>query len=277
MMNLTSLRDHPAFCELASMAPRGVSTDLGSISEPILDHCEVARAAWKRLRAHQCWQDWRPVCLCLAEGSAVAMKAAHTNERKGRRYNEEYGAWLKAEGFTDIPKTTRYNALKCADLLDTIETFLANLKLEKRLRLNHPASVLAAWKKANTPPADNINDTSADSIEHTKDKGLDPVPFLSATQEQRNAFAAKIGFTLWVEATPSFESGGKPQTINNAHAGAIVNSLKYALGRLELGNELESIRGLRGIVRILEGQGRSYHDLIYAIGKKLVGPDWDRK
>ena len=73
---------------------------LGSETEP--KSADAARAAWMRLRAHQCWSDWRLVIEHLAEGSAVAMRLAGKNERKGRRYSEEYSAWLKDEGFADV-------------------------------------------------------------------------------------------------------------------------------------------------------------------------------
>jgi hypothetical protein len=146
-----SLNQHPVFQDRRASDDPGI---LGSVSEPKSDARDDPREAYKRLRSNQCWTDWRTVIIHLARGSAAAMKVAHTNERKGRRYCEEYSAWLEAEGFADLSKTTRHNALKCADHLDEIKTFLAGLKPDDQLRLNHPASVLAAWKRKIAKPTE---------------------------------------------------------------------------------------------------------------------------
>jgi len=150
-MTCTSLNQHPVLQEVApTQAAIQATSNLGCVVHPIAEAVNAGRAAWGRIRSHHVWEDWKLVIYALAEGRLLAMRQAHTNEPKGRRYNEEFGAWLKDTGFADIEPTTRKRALLCADNMGAIETFLASLDPDKRLTLNHPASVLAAWKRSTT-------------------------------------------------------------------------------------------------------------------------------
>ena len=169
--------------------------DFGSETEP--KSADAARAAWMRLRAHQCWSDWRLVIKHLAEGSAVAMRLAGKNERKGRRYNEEYGAWLKDEGFADVSKN-----LDLIEVIRALQSAIAGLKLEQRLKLNHPSSVLSAWKRTLAKPA-----ASSEKLKPSL-----KAAWFEATFEERRKFLDAIGLNSILDAMPSIwrENSNRP-------------------------------------------------------------------
>jgi hypothetical protein len=237
--------------------------DLGSETEP--KSADAARAAWMRLRAHQCWSDWRLVIKHLAEGSAVAMRLAGKNERKGRRYNEEYGGWLKDEGFADVSKTTRHCALQCADHLDEIEVFLAGLKLEQRLKLNHPSSVLSAWKRTLAKPA-----ASSEKLKPSL-----KAAWFEATFEERRKFLDAIGLDSILDAMPSIWreiltgriSGlqrSKQQSKQRTPLEKATVALRQALSLNESSGAAATngvASALGGIRNLLAAQGLSLHDV----------------
>ena len=64
-------------------------------------------------------------------------------------------AWLDARGFHLIDKATRNDALRCHEHRAEIEKYLAVLAEPERFRLNHPTTVLRAWKKATVVPDQN--------------------------------------------------------------------------------------------------------------------------
>jgi hypothetical protein len=127
------------------------SPHLGCAMHPI-DQIKAGQQAWARLQSHSTWDDWKMVGVAIAEGRTKAMAAAKTNEPKGRRYNTEFGAWLRVRGFDGLEATTRKRLLQCVENIDAIEAWLTKLESAKRLRLNHPATVLSAWKRATTTP-----------------------------------------------------------------------------------------------------------------------------
>jgi hypothetical protein len=132
-------------------APRALS-NLGCTVQPKSDSVEAGRAAWIRLKGHSTWEDWKAVGIAIAEGRAWSMVKARTNKPEGRRYNEEFGAWLDECGFADLEKATRARLLKCMENRVAIEDFLATLGLGKRLKLNHPVSVWNAYKRETEAP-----------------------------------------------------------------------------------------------------------------------------
>jgi hypothetical protein len=122
-------------------------TDLGCATHPI-DSIKTGQQAWARLQLHSTWDDWKKVGIAIAEGRTKAMAAAKTNQPRGRRYNTEFGAWLRVRGFDDLEATTRKRLLQCMENIDAIEVWLKKLALDKRLKLNHPTTVLSAWKRS---------------------------------------------------------------------------------------------------------------------------------
>jgi hypothetical protein len=106
--------------------------------------------ALRRLRDHSTWEDWKRVGRAHEAGRTTAMRDAHVNKPAGRVYNAAFHAWLEKFGF-DLDKGDRKRLFDVMDHLIEIETWLATLKPDERLRLNHPSSVWRRWKKATAP------------------------------------------------------------------------------------------------------------------------------
>ena len=104
------------------------------------------------------FDDWMDVAEALQVGRAESMRAAQTNEPKGKRYEKIMGEWLVAHSFHVIDKGTRNRLLECLQYRAAIEKWRATLTPGDRLRFNHPDTVLRKWKTAtvvpdpNTPP-----------------------------------------------------------------------------------------------------------------------------
>jgi hypothetical protein len=107
-----------------------------------------ARAAQERLKSGTTFNDWIIYGIGLAQAQTDAMTATHTNEPKGRKYCAEMGAILKEQGLDKVDDGARSRLLKMMQDRPAIETWHATLEIKKRLKLNHPQAVWAAWSKA---------------------------------------------------------------------------------------------------------------------------------
>lgn len=120
-----------------------------SISEGNLYHAvERGREAWRRLKTDSTWDDWVVVGTALDIGRTECMRRAGSNHPIGRAYNEAFSAWLARNEFADIDKGTRSRLLDCIEHRAEVESWRASLKLDERLRLNHPNSVWRRWQSA---------------------------------------------------------------------------------------------------------------------------------
>ena len=104
------------------------------------------REAWDRLKASRSFDDYLDVGHALMEGRSWAMREAHVNQTQGRAFNEMMGKWLREYGFADIGKATRSQIIACIKHEAAIKAWRADLPLAQRLKLNHPANVLARWQ-----------------------------------------------------------------------------------------------------------------------------------
>ena len=112
------------------------------------------REAFERLERDKTWADWITVGEALWVGRRAAMLDAHTNRPAGRRYNEIFGTWLNAHGFDRLDKSDRAKLMVCMDRRIEIDTWRSSLSSNKRLQINHPATVLRHLK-ASTEPTTN--------------------------------------------------------------------------------------------------------------------------
>jgi len=133
------------------------SDQLGLTVKPIsTEHCvRIGQEAWSRLTRCQLWADWLLVGEALDVGRMEAMRSAHVNRPKGRRYNQDFGDWLKANHFDSIHKTTRSQLFKCLEHRKEIETWRAILTIDQRQKLNHPVAVLRRWQKTVAKTSDD--------------------------------------------------------------------------------------------------------------------------
>jgi hypothetical protein len=123
--------------------------DLGRAAQPII---AAGQQAWARLNQYHTWRDWALVGKALAVGRAEALAIARTKKPEGRRYNTAFHDWLGWNGFAGISKSTRARLLECMANLEKIEAWRATLSPNELLRLNHPTTVLGAWRRATAEP-----------------------------------------------------------------------------------------------------------------------------
>jgi hypothetical protein len=204
-----------------------VTMDLGCTLHPI----EAAQAAWARIKERQTWNDWKTVGTAIAEGRTRAMVLALTNKPEGRRYNKEFKAWLVAHGFGDLEATTRKRLLQCMEHIDEIEAYLATFEIDKRLRLNHPATVLSAWKRA-TKSEDE--ESSQDEVEPEVDHEAQlSAAWRVAPPDARKAFLTKeVGLTTVFETVPEWRADATQQVLGNAEARAGSKGQRNAIHKL---------------------------------------------
>lgn len=109
--------------------------------------------AWQRVRRG--FEDWMDIAEALQIGRAECMRAANTNEPKGKRYEQEMHDWLKRNSLSGIDKAARKRALECLQHRAEIEKWRAILTEEQRASFNHPDTILRKWKKKNVVPDPN--------------------------------------------------------------------------------------------------------------------------
>jgi hypothetical protein len=109
--------------------------------------------AWIRLHSDNAWVDWVDVGKAHVIGRQEAMREAHVNEPSGHRYKVAFAAWLEKFGFRDLDDGDRARLFKVMDNLAAVEKWRAELGTTKRLRLNHPSTVLRKWQAATTAPS----------------------------------------------------------------------------------------------------------------------------
>jgi hypothetical protein len=103
--------------------------------------------AWTRLQAGRSWEDWLAVGEAIQVGRHRAMVEADTNQPRGSRFNSIFGEWLQETGFSTLDKGDRKRLLDCLEHRAAIEAWRETLPANKRLQLNHPASVWRNWQK----------------------------------------------------------------------------------------------------------------------------------
>jgi hypothetical protein len=115
----------------------------------------VRRGQHAMERRRRGFDDWLDIAEALQVGRVEAMRAAQTNEPKGKRYETVMGEWLLAQSFHAIDKSTRNRLLECLQQRAAIEKWRATLTEGERFRFNHPDSVLPKWKAAAVAPDPN--------------------------------------------------------------------------------------------------------------------------
>jgi hypothetical protein len=80
-----------------------------SVSD-VVRHGQEAMARKRRV-----WDDWLAIAEALQVGRTDVMRALHTNEPRGRRYEKAMGEWLIKHGFMEIDKATRSRLHDCLE------------------------------------------------------------------------------------------------------------------------------------------------------------------
>jgi hypothetical protein len=228
-------------------------SDLGCATQPS-DSIKAGQQAWARLQAHQTWHDWKTLGLALAEGRHKAMAAAKTNSPKGSLYNKIYSNWIGARGFDGLGKSTRARLLQCMERIAEIDIYLLTLKADKRLKLNHPTTVLSAWKRATTPKEPNEKPTTDWDLffkQFTLKDFLNYMP-----PEWRDELLRRRDNLDKSRPDPKVAAAIKA-ALSHVAAANDPNSTTTVTAS----NEHAALSDLRGALRILGGLDRSLHDV----------------
>jgi hypothetical protein len=134
---------------------------------PLSDIVRLGQEAMERKRRG--WEDWLAIAEALQEGRTDVMRALHTNEAHGRRFEKAMGDWLIANKFKEINKATRCQLLECLKHKIEIEKWRARLTDSERWKFNHPDTVLRKWKASTVVPNPDAPPKTS-PIQRIKDK-----------------------------------------------------------------------------------------------------------
>jgi hypothetical protein len=110
-----------------------------------------AAKAWGRLESRESLFDWLDIGASVEADRNAAMREACTNQPKGKGYCAAFSRLLSQRPYAKLEQTTRVRLLEIMKHQDEIITWLAKQPLSRQLELNHPHSVLRAWRKSLKP------------------------------------------------------------------------------------------------------------------------------
>ena len=118
--------------------------------------------AWRQLKKQEDWNHWLNVGHAIAAVQDIA--AAVTNSSSGRHFNAFMAQAYKMPSylgeFADMNKAVRSLAAKCWRNREGIEKWRTAIGQDKALRMNHPATVWAAYEAAQRPPTERAGAAS---------------------------------------------------------------------------------------------------------------------
>jgi hypothetical protein len=109
------------------------------------DIVREGKAAWGRLKqGGGTWEDWKAVGYALLEGRTIAMRSTCSG-RVG--YRPALSSWF-FDNRLNLSPTDRAMLFKVMEILPAVEAWRETLPPIRRLRMNHPGTVLKNYKKA---------------------------------------------------------------------------------------------------------------------------------
>lgn len=157
---------------------------------PVSEIVRLGQEAMARKR--RAWIDWLAIAEALQVGRAGVMRALHTNEPTGRRFEKAMGEWLIVHSFKEIDKGTRSRLLDCLKHKVEIEKWRSRLTDAERFKFNHPDTVLRKWKASTVVP-DPDKPPKTSTMQKLKDE-------LVAVIEERDRYKREYergGGDLW--------------------------------------------------------------------------------
>jgi hypothetical protein len=173
---------------------------------------ELGKNEWKKKRDKVDWTGWVHIGQSLDAGRSIAMRQVHTNQSKGRAYNEVFSAWLKRNDYHTMDSKLRANLLDCITNLAEIDAWRDTLAENKRLEWTHPVVVLRHWKAslklAEATPRKIVGDSGREiALQNLTQENL-------ALKEERDKLRAKLDGAgdLFTASDPAWQIA---QTIAN--------------------------------------------------------------
>jgi len=154
---------------------------------------EVVRRGQEALeRKRRSYDDWMFIGEALQVGRTEVMRAVHTNQPTGGRYEKRMAEWLFARSFHLIDKCTRNHLLECLQNRADIAQWRACLTEAEQFSFNHPTTVLRKWRQATAVP-----DPNAPRKPSTVSKLKDSIIQLEEENHRMRREIACAGGDLW--------------------------------------------------------------------------------
>jgi hypothetical protein len=138
---------------------------------PALSKAEILRQAapaMAQLVRGDTWAAWRKVLPVFDLARSAAMGEAD-GRPSGRRYVEAYHKWFRChsefEPLGKMDSGLRRRFVECFNNLAAIDTWLASLPPERRLKLNYPPTVLVHWKNSQKRQNEDQDESDEDYAE----------------------------------------------------------------------------------------------------------------
>jgi hypothetical protein len=135
---------------------------------------EVVRRGQEAMeRKRRSFDDWMLIAEALDVGRSETMRAIHTNQPVGARFEKAMGEWLFAQSFHLIDKCTRNHLLECRKHRADINKWRARLTEPEQFRFNHPTTVLRKWQAATVVPDPNAPSKKPSAIAKLKEANVE--------------------------------------------------------------------------------------------------------
>jgi hypothetical protein len=115
------------------------------------DRETVRRSDEAFVQVRQTWERWKAVRAGLVVLRNSAMRETGSTSVMSKRYRDRFHALLEQRPYAKMRPSTRKALLKCAELSSELDEWHDHLDEDRRLRLNHPASVLQAFLESQKP------------------------------------------------------------------------------------------------------------------------------
>lgn len=138
----------------AGEAANGESLAIDGLPSLAPEECEIVRQSdLAFVRVRQTWESWKLVRAGLVVLRNLAMREAGANDPKSKRYKDRFHKLLEYRAYSSarMDPSTRKALLKSAELAPQIDEWHDQLDEHRRLRLNHPVSVLCAFREFQKP------------------------------------------------------------------------------------------------------------------------------
>jgi hypothetical protein len=132
-------------------AINGQQLTIGDLQQLSPDEREVVRQSEEAfIQVRQTWTGWKTVGAGLVVLRNLAMRETGSNNILSKRYKNRFHELLEQRSYRPekMSDTTRKALLKCAELSPQLDEWHEHLDEDRRLKLNHPACVLRAFRES---------------------------------------------------------------------------------------------------------------------------------
>ena len=145
--------DKPVTLPVFNLPPLDLEIEIREAAAKVAER-RLIRAgldAWRAIGRAESFESWRAIGAALSIGKVRAQRiAGEADNWRDRNYIYEFGRWMRAHGFGDMPKSVRSVAVELHENIDAITAWRTTLPERQRCRLVHPLSNVRRWRAATT-------------------------------------------------------------------------------------------------------------------------------